>query len=260
MSHFDIDKYADLKSPLHNFDPRAKLICLFILMISIVLLNNLIILIFGLIISVAIVLISRLPLLFIFKRLKWVAIFIFAVLVILPFSVGKTELFSVYFLSIYREGLRLAIIIALKAFSVILLMFPMLATMRFVTFIKALEQLRLPNKLVQIITFTYRYIFIILNELKHTIISIETRSYQKSTWRLKLRALGSAIGMILIRSYERGERIFQAMRARGYSGRIETLDKFEMHGSDWAKAGSLLTIAIVIHVISYTSIVYIPMV
>jgi len=222
MSHFDIDKYADLKSPLHNFDPRAKLICILILMISIVLLNDLLYLMIGLIISVLFVLFSKLPILFILKRLRWVALFIFAVLVLLPFSVGTSVIFNFHFLNIYREGLILAVTIALKAFSVILLIFPMLATMKFVTFIKTLERLHVPNKLVQIITFTYRYIFVLLNELRRTLNSIEARSYKKHRTGFKLRVLGNAIGMLLVRSYERGERIYQSMLARGYSGRIKT--------------------------------------
>lgn len=254
MSHFDIDKYADLRSPIHNFDPRAKIVCIFILIISIVLLNDLRILVIGLIFSVFLVVISRLPLLFILKRLKWVVFFIFAVLVILPISVGNTKLLNLYILNVYREGLLLAIMIALKAFSVILLIFPMLSTMKFVTFIKALEKLHIPNKLVQIISFTYRYIFVLSNEFKRTLISIEVRNYKKHASSYKFRVLGNAIGMLLVRSYERGERIFQSMVARGYIGKIKTLDKFKMYPKDWAKASTLIFIAILIHFISYLNL------
>ena len=55
MSHFDIDKYADLKSPFHSFDPRAKLVCILILIVSIVLLNDINILIIAFIIVVLLV-------------------------------------------------------------------------------------------------------------------------------------------------------------------------------------------------------------
>ena len=255
MSHFDIDKYADIKSPLHNFDPRAKLVCIFILMISIVLLNDLRILLIGLIISIGLVVISKLPFFFILSRLKWIALFILAVLIILPLSVGSTPLVSFFFLTINLEGLLLALTIALKAFSVILLIFPMLSTMKFTTFIKALEKLHLPNKLVQIISFTYRYIFVLFNELKRTLTSIDSRSHKKGSTSYKLRVFGNAIGMLLVRSYERGERIFQSMIARGYSGKIKTLDKFKMRSIDWAKAFSIILFAIIIHIISYLNLI-----
>ncbi len=255
MSHFDIDKYADLKSPLHNFDPRAKLVCIFILMISIVLLTDLRILIIGLLISICLVVISKLPFIFIIKRLKWITLFILAIIIILPLTVGKTSLLSIHFLSIYEEGLLLAITISLKAFSVILLIFPMLSTMKFTTFIKALEKLHLPNKLVQILSFTYRYIFVLSNELKRTITSMETRSHKKGSVSYKFRVFGNTIGMLLVRSYERGERIFQSMIARGYSGRIKTLDKFKMCSSDWGKAFIIIFIAVLFQVLSYFNLI-----
>lgn len=254
MSHFDIDEYAYLKSPFHNFDPRAKLICILILMVSIVILNDIIFLLIGLGIAIIFVLLSKIPIIFILKRLKWVVLFIFAVLIVLPFSVGSSSIFHFFFLTIYNEGLRLAVTIAIKALTVILLLFPMVATMKFVTFIKALEKLRLPNKLVQIITFTYRYIFVLLNELKRTILSIETRCYRKSTWIYKFRALSNAVGMLLVRSYERGQRIHNSMIARGYTGKIKTLDKFQMQSLDWVKAVGIISIAILIHFISYLKI------
>lgn len=255
MSHFDIDKYANLSSPIHSFDPRAKIVCIFILMISIVLLNDLRILVIGLIFSVLLVVISRLPILFILRRLKWIVIFICAVLIILPISVGNVKILSFYFLNVYKEGLLLAIIISLKAFSVILLIFPMLSTMKFVTFIKALEKLHIPNKLVQILSFTYRYIFVLSNELKRTLISIEARSYKKRLGIYKFRVLGNAIGMLLVRSYEHGERIFQSMIARGYIGKIKTLDKFKMYPKDWAKAFTILFFAILIQFLSYFNLI-----
>jgi cobalt/nickel transport system permease protein len=223
-------------------------------MVSIVILNDIIFLLIGLGIAIIFVLLSKIPIIFILKRLKWVVLFIFAVLIVLPFSVGSSSIFHFFFLTIYNEGLRLAVTIAIKALTVILLLFPMVATMKFVTFIKALEKLRLPNKLVQIITFTYRYIFVLLNELKRTILSIETRSYRKSTRVHKFRALSNAVGMLLVRSYERGQRIHNSMIARGYTGKIKTLDKFKMRSLDWVKAVSIITIAILIHFISYLNI------
>jgi cobalt/nickel transport system permease protein len=256
MSHFDIDEYAELRSPVHDFDPRAKLICIFILMISIVLLSDLLILVIGLFIAIGLVLLSKLPFLFILRRLKWVALFMFAVLVLLPLTVGHTSILSFYFINIYEEGLFLAITIALKAFTVVLLIFPALSTMKFVTFIKALEKLRLPNKLVQIITFTYRYIFVLSNELKRTLTSIETRSYSRRSMGFRLRVLSNAIGMLLVRSYERGERIFQAMLARGYSGSLKTLEKFRMRSVDWAKGCAIIFIAIILHIFAYYNLLH----
>lgn len=256
MSHFDIDEYAYLESPFHSFDPRAKFVSVLVLMFSVVLLSDIRILVAGLLLAFALVLISRIPLLFVLGRLKWVALFVLAVVVVLPFSASGMPLFSVGVLTFTREGLMQAVVISLKAFAVVLLVFPMLATMKFVSFIKALERLRLPNRLVQMITLTYRYIFVLLNEIQRTLRSIESRSYGRRTSLLGLRNLGNAIGMLLVRSYERGGRIFDAMVSRGYNGRMETLREFEINSKDWAKAASIVVLAVLLHVAAFTSSVY----
>ncbi len=256
MSHFDIDEYAYLESPFHSFDPRAKFVSVLVLMFSIVLLNDIRILAAGLLLAVALVLVSRIPLLFVMGRLKWVALFVLAVVIVLPFSVSGTALFSVGSLTFTKEGLLQALVISVKAFSVVLLIFPMLATMKFVSFIKALEKLHVPNRLVQMITLTYRYIFVLLNEIQRTLRSIESRGYGKRTSILGLKNLGTAIGMLLVRSYERGGRIFDAMVSRGYNGTMETLREFEINSKDWAKAVSIVAVAVLLHVAAFTSSVY----
>ena len=246
MSHFDIDKYAYLKSPLHSFDPRAKLLCILTFIFSIVLINDIGTLFFGFLIVIALVYVSNIPLRFVLKRLRWVALFVLSMSMVLIFTIPGESLFTLGFLTISKEGVQRALLISLKAFSVILLIFPMLATMKFVTFIEALEKLRVPNKLVQIIALTYRYIFVFLNELQRTLRSIESRGFRRKTSILNLRTMGNIIGMLLVRSYERGQNVYDAMVSRGYDGRIRSLRKYEMRAMDWAKALLILAVAVML--------------
>ncbi len=254
MSHFDIDKYANLKSPFHSFDPRAKLVCLLILIVSIVLLNDIKMLLIAFVIVISLVYISKIPLQFILKRLRWIALFVFAILIILPFTIPGKTIFQLYFLTVTKEGIITACMISLKAFSVILLVFPMLATMKFVTFIKALEKLKVPNKLTQMIAFTYRYIFVLLNEIQRTLRSIESRGYRKKLSKFNLQILSNVIGMLLVRSYERSQRIYNTMVSRGYNGKIMTLRQFKMSSKDWVKASFIIMIAVLLQVAAFMNL------
>ncbi|MCK4347884.1 MAG: cobalt ECF transporter T component CbiQ [Thermoplasmatales archaeon] len=254
MTHFDIDKYAYLKSPFHSFDPRAKIICFLFLIFSIVLLNDIKVLVIAFISTIVLTFLSKIPLLFILKRFKWVALFIFAVLVVLPFTVpGKTVL-SFGFLYVSQEGILLACLISLKAFSVMLLIFPMLSTMKFVTFIKTLEHFKLPKKLVQMISFIYRYAFVVSNEFQRALRSVSSRNVGKKSRILHLHVLSNVIGMTLVRSYERGERIRTAMLSRGYNGDMKTLHSFKMTKKDVIKCSLIIIWSLSLHVIVLTKI------
>jgi cobalt/nickel transport system permease protein len=219
-------------------------------MFSIVLINDIITLIIGFLIAIALVYVSNIPLQFVLKRLRWVTLFVFAMSVVLIFTIPGKPVYTFGFLTISEEGVLRAFLIFLKAFSVILLIFPMLATMKFVTFIKALEKLRIPNKLVQIITLTYRYIFVFLNETQRTLRSVESRGYGRKMSLLNMRIIGNIIGMLLVRSYERGQHVYDAMVSRGYDGRIGSLRKFEMNSRDWLKAFMILAIAVLLHFVA----------
>lgn len=254
MTHFDIDKYAYLKSPLHSFDPRAKLVCILVLIFSIVLINDIGTLLIGFLIVIALVYVSNIPLRFVLKRLRWIVLFVIAMSIVLIFTIPGKPVYTLGLLTISEEGLLRAFLISLKAFSVILLIFPMLATMKFVTFIKTLEKLRVPNKLVQIIALTYRYIFVFLNEIQRTFRSVESRGFRRKTSVFNLRIMGNIIGILLVRSYERGQHVYDAMVARGYDGKIGSLRKFEMRSRDWLKAFMILAMAVLLQFLAFTNL------
>ena len=50
-------------------------------------------------------------------------------------------------------------------------------------------------------------------------------------WRIKV--VGSMAGQLFLRSYERSDRIYNAMLSRGYVGHLRTLKKHEMLRFDW---------------------------
>jgi len=260
MMHFDIDRYATIKSPVHDFDPRAKIVCIVILILSVMLINDLIVLCVAFISSIILVLLSKLPIGFILKRVKWVFFFVIALLIIIPITTSGDVLYSLGFITITKQGIHLASMISLKALSAALLLFPIVSTMTFITFIRAIEHLRIPNKIVQMISFIYRYIFVISDELYKTRLSVKSRNVNEKSYFLKHQVLGNIIGMIMIRSYERGERIRDAMISRGYNGTIQSIHTFKLKKIDILKFSLivcwslLLQIFVFIHV--FEKVVY----
>ncbi len=93
----------------------------------------------------------------------------------------------------------------------------------------ALGSLRVPGILVSIIAFTYRYLFTLYDEAERLLRARESRSAaaegRRAGGRLIWRAqvAGGMIGNLFLRSYERSERVYAAMLARGYRGQMRVL-------------------------------------
>lgn len=80
-----------------------------------------------------------------------------------------------------------------------------------------LERLRVPKVLVAIAGFMVRYLDVITHELRRLDVARTSRG-DDPRWLWQGRAVASTAGTLFIRSYERGERVHQAMVARGFDG------------------------------------------
>ncbi len=245
----EIDRYSSLDSPMHRFDPRAKLIAFLVLIFSIVLLPNLKLALIGLLAAILFLIASKLPLRFALQHIKWVFLFVVPFIIIMPFTVEGTEIFSFYGLTMTYEGLEYGILVAVRAISAVILVLPMIATTRFDITIKALAKLKMPNMLVQMFMFTYRYIFVFVVEFQRTWRAMAARGFKLKTNVYALKMIGKALGTLFVRSYERGERVYQALRSRGYTGSPKTLVAFKMHAMDYILAVTIIGFAVSLHII-----------
>jgi len=115
----------------------------------------------------------------------------------------------------------------------------LVGTTQFPDLLHALEHLRLPRTLTTIIAFLFRYLFVLTNEVFRILRAREARSAGlpgvkgggSLSWRIK--TTGSMAGQLFLRSYERSDRIYQAMISRGYTGHIRTLNPHHLRRADW---------------------------
>ena len=113
------------------------------------------------------------------------------------------------------------------------------ATTQFPDLMHALRHLRVPHVLVAVISFTYRYLFVLTDEAVRLMRARQARSAKpikgkgggSIVWRA--RVTGYMVGQLFLRSYERSERIYNAMVARGYQGHYLTLNPHVMTPNDW---------------------------
>ena len=177
---------------------------------------------------------ARLPLAGTAKRALAMDAFIVLMLVMLPFTMPGEEVFRLGGLVASREGLLQAAAIALKANAVIVAVLTLLGTMDTATLGHGLGHLRVPTKLVHLLLFTVRYIGVLEHEYRRLRLAMRARAFRPGSNLHTWRSLGYLLGMLLVRSLERSERIVAAMKCRGFTGRFHTMAPHAMGTADAA--------------------------
>jgi cobalt/nickel transport system permease protein len=210
-------------SPVHALAPEVKLVGLFVFVVSVVATPPQAVWAFSLhaVVLLGVLGLSTVPLGFFLKRLSIDLPFVLFAL-FLPL-VGADPRVEVGPFSFSEPGLLAAWSVLAKATlgagaSVLLV-----ATTETAALLAGLRRLRLPGTITSIASFMIRYLEVVAGELRRTRISMAARGY-KSSWVAQLRPLAMAAGAIFIRAFERGERVHQAMLARGFRGDMPALE------------------------------------
>jgi cobalt/nickel transport system permease protein len=127
------------------------------------------------------------------------------------------------------EGLRMFATIAFKSWVSVQAALLLSFTTPFHDLVDALRQLRLPRIMVAIIAFMYRYLAVVADEAgrmnrartARSAAPIDGRGGGSLRWRAGVT--GHMVGSLFLRSYERSERIYGAMQARGFDGEFRYL-------------------------------------
>lgn len=143
-------------------------------------------------------------------------------------SLGVLDLGPVE-LTISAEGLALFLTIALKSWISVQAALLLTYTTPFHDLVDGLRALRLPRIMVAIISFMYRYLGVLSAEASRMNRARASRSAavddrrSGGTVRWRAGVTGSMVGSLFLRSYERSERVYAAMQARGFDGELRYL-------------------------------------
>jgi len=245
MEHDFIDKYSRTGSYLSRLDPRIKVVSLLTFVVCLVSTDPTAcraFIVYGLILAVLIAL-SRIPIPELLKRMLVAVPFILMTALFIPFMKGGTVahvfLLGPLTITISQEGLILFWNVLAKASLALLCAILMTATTGFPELLKALEKLRCPQVVIMILSFMYRYIFVVLDEFMMMRQARDSRSVGGGRW-FHFKALTGMVGVLFIRSYERAEAVYLAMCSRGFNGRIRTIQDFRLAAKDAAFLAMIL--------------------
>jgi cobalt/nickel transport system permease protein len=163
---------------------------------------------------------------------------------VLPWTTPGTPLFAIGSWTYSREGLLLALAIAIKGNAIVLALLVHLGAMDTTTIGHALAHLHVPNKLTNLLLFTVRYLDVLHREQQRMRAAVRVRAFRPRMNLHTYRTYGHLVGMLLVRSLDRAERIMKAMKCRGFRGRFYLLDHFAFTRADaWFAAATVVLLA-----------------
>jgi cobalt/nickel transport system permease protein len=122
-----------------------------------------------------------------------------------------------------RAGLWLALGILCKATLAVLATGVLAWTTPAPDILRGAERLGAPRQLTAIAGFALRYLQVLLDELRRMRLARAQRG-DEARWLWQAQSLGRTLGVLAVRTFERGERVHAAMLARGYDGRLPALE------------------------------------
>lgn len=237
-----LDDLARKETFIHRIHPLVKLLTTVIYLTVVVSFNRYeIIGLFPLIFYPVLVLaLAELPIGPIFKRILLVEPFIIGIGILNPLF--DHQVFILGGLTISRGWVTFFSIFLKCGFTVTAALL-LIATTGIDSLASALRMLKIPRLFVLQLLLTYRYISVLMEEVARTLRAYSLRAPQqkgvhRSVW-------GSLAGQLIIRTFERAQRIYQAMCLRGFAGEYNIGGYRKIKAADWAYlAGWVLFFAV----------------
>jgi len=237
VKHSFIDQYSGLESLIHRLDPRTKFITSLAFIVAVVLTpaSNWRVFAFYFCLIAVLLVISKLPPLYVLKRSLVIFPFVLMIAIFIPFfkqgEVAGSYNIWLWQVSVTYSGLLILANVVVKAWLCILSLILLSSATKLADLLKGLKQLGVPRVIILILSFMYRYVFVLVDEVMRMRQARDSRNFGGN--RLyQLRTIGNMVGTLFIRSYERGERVYVAMLSRGFDGEVRTLHKLSFRQVD----------------------------
>lgn len=215
-----LDLLALRQTPVHRLDPRAKVLTTLCFIVSVVSFDRYQIsaMLPFLLYPAVLMAVGDLPFGYIMRKILIVIPFALLVGLFNPvfdrqvlMQIGPLEIWGGW-ISCFSILIRALLTASAAIILVAITGFPAIC--------EALEKLKMPQTFVVQLLFLYRYIFVLTDEGVRTARAHQQRSFGKRG--PGIRHFASLVGHLLLRTWERAERIHMAMLARGFDGEVHS--------------------------------------
>jgi cobalt/nickel transport system permease protein len=233
---------VDVASPVHGLAPEVKIAATVAFVFAVVATPReaLLAFAFDAAVLLGVIVAARLPAGLVARRMR-IEIPFLAFAAFMPFTGGGPRL-GILGLSLSEPGLWAAWNIVVKGTLGVAASIVLAATTPVADLLRGFDRLRVPRVVTAIAGFMVRYLAIVTGEAHRMHVARQSRGYDPR-WLWQARGVAATAGTLFVRSYERGERVYLAMLARGYDGAMPPpLDHGAPTGSQWL-AGAAVPLA-----------------
>lgn len=185
---------------------------------------------------------------------------LFAMLILLVKGLHEGEQvwlsFSIlgYKVVLKEEGLHSGLHIGSKVLGGISLVITFSFTTTISRLCAGLKWFHVPNTIVELLAFMYRYIFLLLDEVS-TMWTAQKSRLGYASWKKTIKSLGTLGGLLVMRAFDRAERTYEAMYVRGYEGG----GILTVHLSPWRKKEyiSFIGMVLILPILVYTGNIHV---
>lgn len=229
MEKMIFGRYLPGNSITHRLDPRSKLIFIFLFIFAVFIANNTATYAILLGFTLFVIMISRIRFRFLLGGLKPILFLVVFTLLMHLFLTREGDiLFQWKFITIYEEGLRQGIYIALRFFILVLMTTvltlttsPISITDGVETLLNPLKKLKLPvHELAMMMSIALRFIPTLMDETDKILKAQLARGSDISSGSLqqRVKAVIPLLVPLFVSAFKRAEDLAVAMEVKGYRG------------------------------------------
>ena len=224
-----IGQYYPANSVIHRLDPRVKISCTLLFLVSLFIQNSVLGYVTATIFLAAIIRLSKVPFKFICKGLKAIVILLlFTAVMNLFLTQGGEVLFRFGFLKVSEKGLRLAVFMAIRLIYLILgssiMTFtttPNALTDGIESLLGPLKKVKVPvHEVAMMMSIALRFIPILLEETDKIMKAQIARGADLESGNLiqKVKAMVPILVPLFVSAFRRANDLAMAMESRCYNG------------------------------------------
>lgn len=235
--------FTEGDSFIHRCDPRVKILITLLFSLLFATTKHFLVPSLGLIIALSMVWITQLPRRPLLQRLLTLNLFNLLIFIVLPFTIPG-EGWQLGLLQFSNHGLLQAIEITIKTNTILLWLTVLLSTIETVILAHALRYFYIPDKLILLLLFTLRYIEVLHQEYSRLRQAMKIRAFCPKMNAHTYRSIAHLVGMLLIKSFDRSERMMAAMKCRGFHGKFFLLHDFQLNRADLSFGALMLSVGL----------------
>ena len=234
------EEFSGGNTLFHNRDARVKIIAAVTLSLVLALNSAIPIAIAGFVGSAIMLACSKPNPSILLKRMGMVNIFTLFLWLTLPLTYTGDSFTSI----------QIATLVTLKTNAILFCFLSLIATSSAVHLGYAMGQLGLPAKFTFLLLFAYRQLFIIKEEYARLQRAAQLRGFIPRNTLHTYKTYSHLFGMTLVKSWNRADRIHQAMILRGFNGKLIPLQQSTLCPSDYIFLAVLLLISLLLTILS----------